>query len=377
MPRFDVIDEGWIVRRDRSEGAGRAGGARCVVTRGGQVICVFIASSGMGRNDFKPMLTRSDDGGATWSEAVPLWPHLTDDWSILAPIAGGPDGELLVFGSRCRIDSPGELFWNEATQGLKANELIWSRSIDQGGTWLDPQVIPMPTPDPPGPPGSPGAAEAPNPMCVTRQGRYVACYSPYGTFDPDLVVDRSVFVVVYSDDRGATWRHGRMMRFAEPNSGTAMGAVAQLADGRIIGSGWHMHLQDERDHPTPYAISADGEHWQAHRSTGIMGQSVSLTPLPDGGVLMPYNQRRHGQPGVWMALARPTATDFGVAADSIVWQAPTATRTGTSGDHSQWTDFAFGSPAVALLGDDKLLVTFWVELPASQGVRYVRLKLIR
>ena len=369
MTRFDVLDQGWIVQRDARAGTGRAGGARCAVTRRGQVVCVFVASSGMGCNDFKPMLTRSGDGGATWTDAQPLWPHLADDWSILAPVSRGHDGDLLVFGSRCRIDEPGESFWNDQTQGLKENELIWSRSVDEGATWLEPQVIPMPTP---------GAAEAPNPMCATRHGRYLACYSPYGTFDPTLRVDRSVFVLVYSDDRGATWRHSEMMRFGAPDSGTAMGAVAPLADGRALGAGWHLHLHDEQDFPTPYALSDDdGVTWGPHRSTGITGQSVSLTALPDGGVLMPYNQRRHGQPGVWLALARPTEADFGLETDQIVWPAPAATQTGTSGDHSQWTDFAFGSPAVTLLDDDKLLVTFWADLPTARGVRYLRLKMVR
>ena len=363
MPDFTVLDEGWLVRRDRQTDTGRAGGARCAVTPDGQVVCVFVNSSGLGINDFKPMLTRSADGGITWSEPAPLWPDLAANWSILAPASGSPDGDLLVFGSRCRVDVPGESFWCDETQGLKCNELIWSRSTDGGVTWLDPQVVPMPTA---------GAAEAPNPMCVTRQGRYIGCYSPYGTFDPAVQPDRSIFVVVYSDDQGATWQHTEMMRFDEPRSGTAMGAVTQLADGRLIGSGWHMHLDDAQDYATPYVLSDDGSAWKPQRSTGIIGQSVSLTALPEGGVLMPYNQRKHGEPGVWLALAEPTAADFGLTANQVVWRASEATRSGTSGDHSQWTDFSFGSPAVVLLGRGKLLLTFWVELPEACGVRYVR-----
>ena len=295
-----------------------------------------------------------------------MWPHLAANWSILAPVSGGPDGDLFAFGSRCRIDEAGESFWNDETQGLKQNELIWSRSADDGETWRDPQVIPMPTA---------GSAEAPNPMCVTRGGRWIACYSPYGTFDPALTADRSVFVVVYSDDRGATWRHAEMMRFDDPRSGTAMGAVTQLADGRLIGAGWHMHLDEERDYATPYALSDDGSEWRPHGTTGIVGQSVSLTALPDGGVLMPYNQRKHGEPGVWLALAKPDEADFGLIENQIVWKAKAATQSGTSGDHSQWTDFSFGSPAVVLLGDGNLLLTFWIDLPDARGVRYVRLKM--
>ena len=365
MIRFDALEEGWVVKRDASQGTHRAGGARCAVTTTGQVICSFVTSSGMGHNDFVPMIAHPDAGGISWGDPTPLWPHLADNWSILAPVSRAPNGDLLAFGSRSRIDEPGESFWSDETQGLKENELIWSRSTDNGQTWPDPKVIPMPTA---------GAAEAPNPMCATTAGRWLACYSPYGTFDPSVKADRSIFVVVYSDDQGDTWRHTEMMRF-DAQAGTAMGAVTQSADGRLIGAGWHMHLHDEEDYPTPYALSDDGSNWASHRSTGIMGQSVSLTPLPKGGVLMPYNQRKHAEPGVWLALAEPTEADFGLKADQIVWRADAATKSNTSGDHSQWTDFSFGSPAVVLLDDDVLLLTFWVELPDARGVRYVRLKM--
>lgn len=367
MILFDTLQEGWVVKRDASQGTCRAGGARCVVTDTREVICGFVASSGMGRNDFLPMLTRSNDGGLNWSEPKPMWPHLADDWSILAPVSRAPNGDFLAFGSRCRRDELGESFWSDETQGLKENELIWSRSTDNGRSWPDPQVIPMPTA---------GAAEAPNPMCATTSGRWLACYSPYGTFDPAVKADRSIFVVVYSDDQGKSWRNTEMMRFGA-QSGTAMGAVTQLADGKLFGAGWHMHLHDKEDYPTPYALSEDGSVWASHRSTGIMGQSISLTALPDGGVLMPYNQRKHAEPGVWLAMAEPTDTDFGLRTNQIAWRAESATRSRTSGDHSQWTDFSFGSPAVVFPEDDMLLLTFWVDLPEARGVRYVRLKMLR
>jgi hypothetical protein len=366
MSCFHVLNEGWLVRRDQSLDPGRAGGARCVTTSNGDLICVFVSSAGMGRNDLTPMLTRSVDGGSSWSDPQPLWPSLTEQWSILAAVSADAMGQLLIFGSRCRIDEPDQSFWNAQTQGLKNNELIWSRSIDNGETWLDPRVILMPTP---------GAAEAPNPMCVTPAGRYLACYSPYATFDATINVDRSVFVAVYSDDRGATWQHSEMMRFAELHSGTAMGAVAQLADGPVIGAGWHLHLRDNEDFPTPYALSDDGTSWHPHRMTGIRAQSVSLTALADSSVLMPYVQRRGGSAGVWMALARPSAADFGLVADQVIWRAETAT--GNAAEHAQWQDFSFGSPAVVALRENMLLVTFWIDLPQVKGIRYMRLAMAR
>lgn len=365
MNRIEVLGEHWVIRRDASEGAGRAGGPRCAVTRAGAVICVFVVQSEMGSNDFRPMVARSGDSGQTWSQGRPLWPDLAERWSILTAVSRAPDGDLFLFGSRTPIDQPGESFWCEQTQGLKQNELIWSRSHDDGRTWSAPKPTAVPTP---------GAAEAPSPLCVARSGRWVGCYSPYNTFDPDVAVDRRRVIAVVSDDRGATWAHTTMLRFEEPDSGAAMPWVIELADGRFLGAAWHMALQDGRDHPIAWAVSRDGISWGPTRSTGIMGQSIGLAAAPDGRVLMVYNQRKHGPPGVRLAIARPCETDFGLQCDQVVWQAQTPTRTGSTGDHDQWTDYAFGAPAVVPLPDGTLLATLWLSQPSGAGIKCVRLR---
>jgi len=105
-----------------------------------------------------------------------------------------------------------------------------------------------------------------------------------------------------------------------------------------------------------------------------MGQSTALAALPDGSALFVYNQRKHGEVGVWMAQVRPTQNDFGVRSNEIVWRAETATQSDTSSDHAQWDDFSFGEPAVNILPDGNLLVVFWCIQGDEQGIRYVKLK---
>jgi hypothetical protein len=249
--------------------------------------------------------------------------------------------------------------------------LIWARSADGGGTWTEPEVIPMPIP---------GAAEAPGALAVMRSGRMICCYSPYNTFDPELVVARNQVVALRSDDRGKTWRHNAMIRFESEHSTGAEAWVIELADGRLLGTTWHMNQQDKSDHANAYALSLDGgDTWQPTRSTGILGQSTSLAALPDGRALFIYNQRRHGDPGVWLAVVGPTGNDFGVESNEIAWRAQTRTQSGTSGEHTEWTDFSFGEPAVALLPDaeglrNTLLLVLWCVQPEGQGIRYVRLR---
>jgi hypothetical protein len=365
MP-FAVLQEGFITQRPTARGPGAvAVGPRTAVLPSGEVLCSCMLTSALGTNDFVPVLYRSADAGATWAEQGPVWPHLQGRWSIFASISREAAGRLFLYGTRTPIDQPGESFWSEATQGLKQNELIGATSADGGRTWTEPAVIPMPIP---------GAVEAPGALCCTRAGRWLAPYSPYNTFDPTLRVERNQVVVVTSDDRGRTWNHAAMLHFEDSQSGAAEAWVVELSDGRLLGTAWHLGRQGA-EHPNAYALSHDGgTTWGPTRSTGILGQSTALAALPDRRALFIYNQRRHGTPGVWLAVVRPTDTDFGIESNEVVWRAETPTQKGTSGEHAEWSDFSFGEPSVTVLPDGALLVALWGVQPSGRGIRHVKLR---
>jgi hypothetical protein len=358
-------DAGFIVKLESTAGK-IAVGPRLAVLPSGEVLCSWMQNSATGVNDFVPMLSRSRDAGQHWSEPTPIWPHLIQHWSIFASVSRDAAGHLFLFGSRTPIDQPSELFWSDATQGLKQNELIWARSFDGGQSWTEPSLIPMPIP---------GSAEAPGALCATRSGRWLVPYSPCNTFDPQLRVAHHQVLVVFSDDAGATWRHSAMLRFDDANTSGAEAWVIELADGRMLGTCWHVAHNGD-DLPNAFAISHDGGiTWRPTRSTGILGQSTALAPLSDGRALFIYNQRKHGDPGVWLAIVRPTDHDFGIEHNAIVWRAETKTRSATSGNLTEWTDFSFGEPSVAVLPDGSLLVALWCIQPSGTGIQLVTLEL--
>lgn len=363
--RFEVLESGFVSRRPDGPGPDAlAVGPRLAVLPDGEIVCSAVHTSATTINDFCPVLYRSVDG-RTWSEQGPLWPQLRERWSIFASISVDANGGLLMFGSRTPIEVSGESFWSEATQGLKANELIWAKSVD-GRSWTEPAVIAMPVP---------GAAEAPGTLRRTRTGRLIAPYSPYNTFDPAVRVERNRVIAVFSDDDGRTWSHTAMLRFDDAASGGAEAWLVELSDGRLLGTAWH--VGPGADRPNAFALSHDGgTSWTATRSTGILGQSTALAALSDARALFVYNQRRHGDPGVRLAVVRPTDDDFGIEHDDLVWRAESRTRSGTSGELADWGDFSFGEPSVAPLPDGTLLVALWCAGPAGNGVRFVRLRLI-
>ncbi|MEO7651396.1 MAG: sialidase family protein, partial [Bryobacteraceae bacterium] len=331
---FATIAEGFVAR------APVACGPRCVVNAAGEILCVFMVQSKLGINDFVPLMTRSTDGGLTWTEPAPVFaPEITAAWSIFCSVGPG----LFLHGIRTAIGEPGESFWSDETQGMKQNEVFWSRSPDDGKSWTAPTPIPM---------DGPGSAEAPCPLTVTRSGRWIAAYSPYNTFDASEQVIRERVVIAYSDDQGRTWSHRDALRFSEPQSGGAEAWIAELSDGRLLAASWHVDHTGKHDFPNAFALSEDaGSTWTSTASTGTLGQSISLTPLPGERMLLVYNQRKHGEPGVWLAVAHPTPEDFGIDHNAIAWHARRTTQHGTSAGHSEWTDFSFGEPSITLLPD--------------------------
>ncbi|MDI1334891.1 MAG: sialidase family protein [Lacunisphaera sp.] len=362
---YQIIAEGFVSERAIGTPTSLAAGSRCVETKGGELICTFVAQTAAGGNDFKPMIARSKDGGKTWSEARMLWPEIQDKFSIFGSVSAGPTGDLYFYGMRTPIAHPGEQAWSPATSGLKENDLVWTRSTDEGETWTPFSVIPMPIP---------GSAEAAGAMCITRGGHLVCCYAPCNTFDPALRVEKNQVICLTSRDQGRSWKHSAMLRFAGADSQGAESWVVELADGRLLGAGWH--IQGDNAQTNKYAVSADGgATWGPTASTGILGQSTALAAMPDGRALFIYNQRKHGDVGVWLALVKPTETDFGIALNQRIWAAQIASRNDASADFKDWTSFAFGEPSVTPLADGTILATLWAQQPSGHGIRYVKLRI--
>jgi len=366
MPHVNILNDGWVSRRQPGPTA-VAAGPRLALTDQGELVCSFVVQRALAVNDFKPVIARSADGGKTWSEPQLAWPHLAERFSIFCSVSRSADGRLWLFGSRTPIDVPGESFWNDATQGMKQNELIWSESRDGGRSWTEPQVIPMPIA---------GTAEAAGAMCVTRDGRWLACYSPYNTFDKDVRVDRAQVALVSSRDGGRSWSYRPMLRFREERSSAAEAWVIELSDGRLLGTSWHLNQADGSDFPIAYAVSATGgETWSPTRSAGIAGQATSLAALPEGDALMVHTRRKNDRPGVWLCRARPTADEFGEEWSDILWAAPKPTQSGTTAGHSEWADFAFGEPAIACTRSGEWVLVFWCIQAIGSGIRFVRFRL--
>ncbi|MCM8822430.1 MAG: glycoside hydrolase [Candidatus Omnitrophica bacterium] len=356
---FRLIDSGFVFRVENRAGAPVACGPRFVLNSD-EIICSFMVQSGLGINDFKPVLMRSRDG-KKWENLTFPWKHLTDDYSIFGSISRSPDGQLFFFGTRTKIDMQGESFWSEATCGLKENQLIYGISEDNGYSWSEFFVIPKP---------EPSAAEAPGAMCITKSGSWHACYSPYNTFDPDLFVKRNHVILLTSRDRGKSWTHTDMLSFIEPDSCAAEAWVIEIDDRKLFGTCWKINQKDGSDYSNPFALSFDdGRTWTESKPTGIMGQTPAVAPFSQDKILFVYNQRRAIVAGIRLAVARVSKNEFRVETDHLIYRAE---RPGAI-THSEWTNFSFGEPHVLVLPDRTFLIVFWSIEKDFRAIRYIRL----
>jgi len=362
---FKIVDEGFVYLAEENSDHLVACGPRCVVTSSGEIICSFMVQSGLGINDFKPVTVRSKNG-SEWGKPYFLWKEKLEKYSIFGSISIGPNGKIFFFGTRTMIEKKGESFWCEKTQGLKQNEIVYAFSTDDAYTWSDLFTIPMPVP---------GSAEAPGPMCITKNGSWHACYSPYNTFDPDVVVEKNQVLLLTSRDCGKTWSYTSMLKFRENYAGAAEAWVIELTDGRLLGTCWKLNLRDGTDFPNAYAISYDdGRTWTPALSTGIMGQSTALCKLDNGRALFIYNQRKIQPYGVRIAVVNPSENDFGVEVNQIVYFAEKYSTENLATSHSDWTQFNFGEPSAVVLPDKSILVVLWCIENKHSGIRYIRLK---
>lgn len=334
-------------------------GSRTAVLPDGRLICVFNTESMSGINDFVPMAAYSEDG-IHWSEAKPIWPELSDSRSMCAVVRPTADGRISLCGIGFDIDVPGERWWIDEKAAFKPNYLILSLSED-GCSFPQPVRID---------PGFPCGAENPGGILVDGDGTMRFVFSPYPLVDnPDA--DTCCLGLMKSTDGGKTFSTAKIACVETPCE-YAEAWIERLSNGTLMVSAWQTVSSDASDQ---YLLSYDGgESFEGPFVQPFRGQSTAITAWKDGKVLIVYNQRKEQPAGVRLAVEQPGPDGCGLLEDILVWQASTTTRSDSSGDFTQWTDFSFGEPHVTVMPDGRLLVCLWYEKDGVKGIRCVILE---
>lgn len=142
-------------------------------------------------------LTRSEDNGDSWSEAVSVFDGVTADWDLIGPVSltRSLDGTLHLLWTR----------WTQLPE-MQAVALAYARSVDNGQTWSEPEIV----------------TEEPvlGSSILAVQERYVH------RIWTGLIDARPVIWHQFSEDGGITW--GSAGRVVDP--GLIPGPTALIAD---------------------------------------------------------------------------------------------------------------------------------------------------
>ena len=331
-------------------------GPRVAALGGGSLLCTFMLNSESGANDFVPMAAYSDDG-ESWSAAKEIYPELAGKKSVFVSARNTLDGRVSLGGKAWDIAFPGEHFWSDEAGGMKENRIVYAIS-DDGVNFPALTEIELPYY---------ASAENPGGALIDRDGTVNVIYSPYPTIEGRGEVDTCCMVRL-------TGREGdfKAEKFAivPPPSLYAESWLDRLSDGRMFVSTWQTASEDS----SQFLVSREsGGALEGPFIQPFRGQSTGICADGDGGVYIAYNQRKASPVGVWLAYERPAPGDAGLVANEPVWIAESATRTDSSGDFAEWTDFSFGEPHVKALADGTLIVVLWYKQGDKIGVRYVRL----
>ncbi len=330
----------------------------------GELVCVFDRASADQSLDYRSFMSRSTDGGATWSEPV----RVLADWgerptTHIIRASRLPDGTLVGVVGRMFRDDPDAGIVNLPGIGYAEMDLWLIRSTDRGRSWSAPEPL-----DPPfdGP-----SWELCHSIVVMRDGRWLLPLSSWMGWHGEAPNGMTAVSFV-SEDQGGSWPRA-LVEFDRWSDDLIHWeqSLVQLQDDRLLAVAWRLNWKTGAVHPTPYAISADGEHFTDLGPTGFLGQTTKMIVLPDGRVFCAY--RRQDQPGLWGTLARIDGDRWVNLATAPLWQGAESGMTGGEGTGTELVALKFGYPSMTLEPNGDVLLAFWCEEECIVNIRWLRI----
>ncbi len=366
MP-IQILETGPIYANPKPHLRSRQAVFPTVVSLGGPALLAsFTVGEAFESVDMHTELARSTDGGRTWSDPV-RFPQSRAPFpaSGSGRLTRTPAGELLCYSPRFDRTDPDRSIGSAETGGLIECDVVLYRSADEGATWSEAEVVPIPLP---------GPFEIATPIAVLADGRWLALFSTWRAWDGARRTPERTYALA-SSDGGRTWPD-LLTLFADPEDQITYWEtrLIEIGDGRLLAIAWAHDHAHGRDLPNQFAVSADGRTFGPARSTGLPGQTCAAAWLGDGRLLCVYNHR-HGDPGVRAALVQfDAAGDWPVEDLTVLWGQPLGVARAADSVVGSMNHFRFGYPRLLDLGAGEFLVTFWCMEEAQLICRWTRIR---
>ena len=331
----------------------------------GELLCTFDLASADVALDYRTHLSRSADGGRTWTAPVRVFADPPGRPTVHSVRIGRlADGSVMAFGGLMYRDDPEKGLVNAPSLGYAEMDLILLRSHDRGHSWEGPRRIEPPLVGP--------AFETCHPVVQLRDGRIIGPTSTWMGWNGDAPNGMNAILLV-SKDGGETWPEWIVVfdRWRERVIHWEQSTI-QLRDGRLLSVSWAVNLDTNQTLPTPYAISSDTRRFDAGGLTGFHAQTTKIVELADGRILSAY--RRHDEPGLWATVSRVEG-DAWVNLETIpLWRGASSGMSGEATPGSDLVKLKFGFPQMVVLPDASVFLVFWCEEECIKNVRWLRLE---
>lgn len=334
----------------------------------GNMVASFVIGEAFEALDLSTYISISEDGGKSWSEARPL--EIEDDRLIssVGRLTVLDDGSLVcMLAYYIRDDHPAEGLANPETLGFVPTELYLLRSVDGGLSWSSSLRIESPFPD--------VSYEACSSIVVLGDGSWIWPTSTWRDWEAKSSIGMKMIALV-SWDKGATWSdYMDVMDRAEEQIIFWEGKILELTDGALLSVAWAHDEKNGKDLPNQYALfDREKGVWSSPRSTGIWGQTMSVTQLENNKLLVVY--RRMDQPGLWANICHTNTGQWFNEAEICLWGNQNSSLNQSSGKMVQdFNELKFGAPCITPLRDGNVFVSFWAYENLVSNIRWIKFTL--
>ncbi len=378
MARLEILDTGILfINPDPSRYHVFASHAHPLQLTEREFVSTYQRGSAMYAADLRIALTRSDDGGTTWSDEGPIHTCAEDDRPFSYHdgfLSRLRDGTLVVLAFRVDRTNPDQPMFGP-TGGITKTEPVLLFSRDAGRAWSRPQPLALPA----------GIAATPaNPVIELADGRWLATFDRWPGFDdPDPY--RPQMFSVTSADRGRTWSAPTVIADGISRSvGFWHGKTIPLADGRLYSTFWTADLADDDRGPVDlplhhcFARPTD-RRWPDPEPTPIPAQTHWPAELPGGRLCIVYTWRLAEQPGFMAVLSADGGRSWDLDHQVRLWDATGWTHLGISAPDRyprSHDTIAFGAPTLMTTMDGGLYASWWCTYASLTHVRWARLRAV-
>lgn len=333
----------------------------------GELLCFFVLAEAFEAPNATTYISRSGDGGRTWTLQGPLYDKRTLSHETSDSMKGTllRDGRLIAIGYRFHRHDLEQAIGIEETGGILPGDDICSESTDEGRTWTTPQVIGRSRPE---------LLEISGPCVEIAPGHLIAIAAPYKMPDGSNPSGQ-IGILLRSVDGGRSWTdHEEFFRSPGVNLTPLESRVCQMEDGRLVAIVWAYDYATDHHHPNHVVVSEDqGRVWSGPINTGHMGQASSLVPL-SGDLLLTVHAHRSEDAGIYVRVIDFRRNQWKVLDEKVIWGRNT--RPQTSGEQNMvemFTSLRFGQPSLTHIAGSEYLATHWSVEDGQGKIRAHRL----